>query len=361
MQEHLAGRIAPAIARATALLLAEAEHGFPGLRHEMTFPRAAGFTATQETQATDVFARATMANLLLDIVPLCKDAVTATAFSSIARREADYVAGAKSRDRVGGWSYFPGLPELPPDVDSLAAAMSLFARIAPRHLPLCGDAVALVLADIGSDGAMETWIVAPGDAAADRQRSEWAIEHCWGRGTDVDVVANFHHALFLVDPDRHAAAIRRGAAKVTAMQRFDGAWDASWYSGFNYGSALCLRLLREAGQGEASAAQAFDFIRRMQRRDGSWGGARPIALETACGIWSLTEIDPAGALPEIARAATALLDLQLDDGSWAASPWIKMQIGRATGSISRVATHGNVPITTALCLKASLLADALLR
>ena len=30
----------------------------------------------------------------------------------------------KLTDRDGGWSYFPDLPELPPDLDSLSAAMT---------------------------------------------------------------------------------------------------------------------------------------------------------------------------------------------------------------------------------------------
>ena len=49
----------------------------------------------------------------------------------IAHREARYVAQATLKGRAGGWSYFPDLPELPPDLDSLSAALHLFARVAP--------------------------------------------------------------------------------------------------------------------------------------------------------------------------------------------------------------------------------------
>ena len=357
MSDSLAGPVAQAIARATAFLLAEAAHEFPGLRHEMIFPRAAGFTPVDERQIADVFGRATMANLLLDMADLSQDEVMIAALRSIARREADYVARAKIGGRAGGWSYFPGLPELPPDLDSLAAALSLFARIAPEHLSLCAEPVALALAGAGAGGEMETWIVAPGDPPDDRQRMEWAIDNCWGRGTDVDVLANFHHALFVAAPGRHAETIRRGAAKVIAMQRGDGAWAASWYSGFTYAGALCLRLLRETGVGRTAIASGTDYLRQAQAEDGSWGAKQPQALDTACGVWGLAEADPVGAAAEIRRGVRALLRLQTEDGGWPASPWIQMQIGRATGYVVRVATHENATITTALCLKALLLGE----
>lgn len=344
--------ISEAIARATVFVLAEAERGFVGLRHEMVFPRAAGFTPVEERQVSDVFGRATAANLLLDIAELGRDAEVAAAIREVVRREADYVAGAKAAGRAGGWSYFPGLPELPPDADSLAAALSLFARAAPQHLPLCAEAVALAVDGIAADGSMETWIVAPSDPPAERRRMARAIDTCWGRGTDVDVLANFHHALFLAAPERHQDAIWRGAGRVVALQRGDGAWAASWYSGFTYASGLCLRLLRETGLGAAAVAPAIGFLRRTQAGDGSW---RQLPLETACGVWALAEADPAGSQPEIARGVAALLGLQEADGAWPASPWIQMQIGRATGFILRVATHENRTITTLLCLKALLL------
>ena len=155
---------ADAVERASAYLLIQAEQQFAEVRHVMKFSRAAGFTGLSEVQTGDIFARATLANLLLDIAALAPTAGFASAFCSIARQEAEYIASAKVRNRAGGWSYFPGLPELPPDADSLAAALSLFVRIAPEYTELCREPVEIVLGLAHANGSFETWIVAPQDA-----------------------------------------------------------------------------------------------------------------------------------------------------------------------------------------------------
>ncbi|HEY3838953.1 MAG TPA: hypothetical protein VGL72_20410, partial [Bryobacteraceae bacterium] len=152
--------------RASAYLLAQAEQQFAEVRHVMHFSRAAGFTGVSEQQSSDIFARATLAHLFLDIAQLSGRTELAMLFRGIARGEADYIARSKVANRAGGWSYFPGLPELPPDADSLAAALSLFVRIAPEHVELCREAVEIVLAGAGPDGSLETWIVAPNDVPA---------------------------------------------------------------------------------------------------------------------------------------------------------------------------------------------------
>jgi hypothetical protein len=57
------------------------------------------------------------------------------------------------------------------------------------------------------------------------------------------------------------------------------------------------------------------------------------------------------------RGAAALRERQFEDGSWAASPWIQMEIGRATGKILHVATYQSTVLTTAFCLRALLLSE----
>ncbi len=343
-----------ALERASAYLLAQAEQQFAEVRHEMKFSRAAGFTGSSEEQSGDIFARATLANLFLDIAASAETAEWAAALRNLARREADYIAGARVRDRAGGWSYFPGLPELPPDADSLAAALCLFQRIAPEHIALCREPVELVLAGADADGSFETWIVAPTDAPSDRARMEWAIQNCWGTGADPDVLAHLYYALWLWAPDRYGEAVRRGAAKLIEMQQPDGNWRATWYVGPAYGTALALRLLRVAGMGGQARVRARRFLLEAQREDGSWGDEPSASLQTALSMAALSEAEPGSSAIEAGRGGAALQERQLADGSWPSSPWIQMEIGRATGKILHVATYRSATLTTAFCLRALL-------
>ncbi len=348
-----------AIERASDYLLWQAAAGFAEARHDMTFPREAGFTG-EERQSGDIFVRAVLGSLALDVAELDRaGSARATAFHHVARREADYVASAKLRDRRGGWSYFPDLPEQPPDLDTLSAALSLFTRVAPDHVALCLEPLDLALRGVADDGSVETWIVAPEDAEADRARMTWGIQQCWGTGTDPDVLANFCQALLLADPHGHAGIIARGAAKLVALQQPDGSWLSTWYWGPVYGTVLGVRLLWALAAHEDSLRSALDFLRRAQRGNGAWGGSLgPLPLETALGMWALCTAGGEGTACRVASGCDWLLGVQNPDGSWFSSPWIQMPVGRPTGAIVRVVTHESVAVTTAFCLRSLLAARA---
>jgi squalene-hopene/tetraprenyl-beta-curcumene cyclase len=347
-----------AVERASAFLLVQADQQFAEARHVMKFSRAAGFTGTSEEQSGDIFARATLANLFLDIASLGETPELAAALRGIARREAEYIAHAKVVNRAGGWSYFPDLPELPPDADSLAAALSLFVRIAPEYTELCREPVELVLAGADADGSFETWIVAPEDAPSDRTRMQWAIQSCWGSGPDPDVLAHLYYALWLWAPARYGHAIRLGASKLIEMQQPNGAWRATWYVAPAYGTGLAVRLLLKIGMGGDARGRAYRYLADTQREDGAWGDESSAPLQTALSMSALRDAEPGSISSQMVRGAAALRAHQQADGSWLPSPWIQMEIGRATGKILRVAKYQSATLTTAFCLRALLLAGS---
>ena len=346
-----------AITRAKQYLLVQAEHHFAETCHTMVFPRWAGFSVKKEEQASDVFARAVLADILLDVAEMDDEAGQFRVdWESIALREAQYVAQAKLRDRAGGWSYFPDLPELPPDADSLAAALRLFARIAPEYVSLCVEPVELVLQDAQPDGALNTWIIAPTDAPAQRRLMEKGVRRYWGRGTDIGVCARFYLALWANDPMRYGRAIRRGAQHIQGQQRPDGAWATTWYWGTAYGTGLCLRLLRDVGIGDLTQSKAVDFLQRSQREDGGWGTWQTVPLDTAHAIWAIAQVGAVQQATDIERAVHCLLDYQAEEGYWNPSPWIKMDVGRAQGTVRHTLTYQSTTLTTAFCLRSLLLA-----
>ena len=185
-----------AIERAKRHLLSQAEAGFPETRHTMQFPRREGFHARKEEHSSDVFARAVLAGVLLDIRELSdSDEHFKDTLQEIAHREARYVAQATLKGRVGGWRYFPDLPELPPDLDSLSAALHLFTRVAPEYTTLCEEPVRIALEGLLPDGSLKTWIISSKDPKEPLTWMKEAISLHWGDAIDVEVCARFFLAL----------------------------------------------------------------------------------------------------------------------------------------------------------------------
>ena len=147
----------------------------------------------------------------------------------------------------------------------------------------------------------------------------------------------------------------RGASSLLDMQKPDGSWRASWYVGPAYGTGLAVRLLRVIGIGADARLRAQRFLLEEQQADTGWGTGSAMPLQTALSLTALWETEPGANLVEMRRGAATLREQQLADGSWTASPWIQMEIGRATGKVLRVATYQSAILTTALCLRALLL------
>jgi len=315
----------PATGRARAFLRSAAEAGFPEARHDMTFPHGVGFTGAQERQSGDIFSRAILGGLLLDIAQASGDAE----LRSAALEQADYVATQKLKDCAGGWSYFPGLPELPPDLDSLAAAIALFARIAPQHLALCEEPIQTALALRQPDGSIPSFLIADGDDPGRRSAMLRGVQLYWGNTPDADVLARFYSALLLLDRSLHAPLAP--LAWLASQQQPDGSWLVPWYVGPWYGTRLCTELFLAVDPAHPAAVAALQFLRSV--------GPGATALDIAFSE----------------GPKDALAGLQEADGSWPPSPWIQMPMGRPTGRVIRTLRWQSRTLTTAFCLRALLL------
>lgn len=104
-------------------LLQQHAAGYADAAHRVSFPRRKGFTADHPLQCGDVFVRAIIAEALCD----ARDAGFHDPSASLGL-ECDYLLERRRRDGIGGWSYFPDLPELPSDIDDLSQIMQVLAR-----------------------------------------------------------------------------------------------------------------------------------------------------------------------------------------------------------------------------------------
>lgn len=322
----------------------------------MDFPRLAGFGAGPERQRSDLFARAVLAGLLLD---LADDALDDPAWQAelrgLARAEADRLAAARLPDRTGGWSYFPALPELPPDLDSLAGAIGLFARIAPMHLPLCAPAIDLALGGRRADGSVGTWLIGIDDPPAARALMCRGVDRFWGDTVDVEVCARFHAALALAEPAGHRSAVEGGIRHLLQAQRDDGSWSCTWYCSPVVATEFALALLNRQSAGDAARRRALRHLIDRQHAEGCWGSSGAPGVDTALAVALLALVDPTespDASHAVARGLAWLCDRQTLRGTWKPAPWIRMEVGRAQGTAAYTATFGCESLSTALGLRA---------
>lgn len=343
--------LSPLARQALAVLRAGWEQAFAPAMHVMHFPRAQGFQGEQERYTGDVFARALITDALQDA-----DAVLGGELGPMIAREIAYLIGVRRQDGIGGWSYFPDLIELPPDIDDLAQVMLALMRAGQDPLRYGGAALETALRDgSGADGAIDTWIIPRGQrSAAQACQSEW-VRLAWGGGPDVEVMANLLHVLGLLDGARHAQAIVAGANYIAARQEHDGAWRSSWYHGPFYGTYQCLRLLAGIVPHHPAVRRACAFLLERQRPDGAWG-LQPDGdgdpLSTALAVLALHASRCAGHL-EAARAGLRSMAALGQGAPWPAVPFIRMDLGRASGHVHQTLTYQSDLVTSAFVLKAA--------
>ena len=331
--------------------------GFGEARHVMEFPGELGFGGPQY-QRGDVFQRAIIADVLCDADEL---------LDGVLRPILEHEIGYLLSRRVGrcGWSYFPELPELAADADDLAQIMQVLWHTG--HLKeiqqYCGVPLSIVLDDSAHpDGSFETWIIPRAERTASETRQAEFAQKMWGTGPDPDVMANLLYALALVDRDRYSRQIKAGTEWLSNCQSHDGSWSSTWYHGPYYGTYTSLRLLSLVSPESEAVQSATDFLRRQRNGDGGWGdGGGSNALDTSLALLALSAVQTSGGENhEIANPALAFLGECVNaDGSWPACEFIKMDTGRATGTVSPILSYGSRTVTTAFVLKACLAWHAL--
>jgi len=327
-----------AMGAALEALLAEQREGFSQAVHNLHLPR---MNRQQEVQPALLFFRAVALDAMLD----ARDAGFAVPETMISS-EALKVLQSKHRLLRGGWSYIPGVPELPPDADDNGQVIQVLLRIGGRGLAAaCEEPIRMSLDAMDPNGAVATWTVDPrGDTQADEAvRAYLSVMGGWG--VHPEVVANFAYGVSLYDPVRFAAPLRDIASYLEKAQNADGSWTSKWYDGPFYGTFRAAAVLMRVRPASLSVESARDFVLTQRRHDGSWGEPLNSPLSTAFALLALKELGLARE-PAYEHGVEHLKTKQCRSGHWPACQWIHFP------SLDGEIAYGSETITTAFCLKA---------
>jgi squalene-hopene/tetraprenyl-beta-curcumene cyclase len=348
------GVVEGAIQRALINLSDARGDDFSELVHRMSFPREAGFMSG-DLCLGDVFQRAVV----------CKTLAMARSRYDVDEQslqaDLDYLISQQD-PASGAWKYFPTLGELPPDADDLAQVLLAFLELGYSGAHTVFSR-ALVMIDQLIDpesGRAPTWLVLPEASDPESRLYRAAIERWWGDGSDPEVVGNLMFALWSLDQVRFMPWLTRACSWLASTQNEEGWWDSTWYWGRAYGTWMAVRALASVALHEPALKRASDYWIGSQAEGDLHPGTQS-PLEAAFSLEIGIELARIGLLPNLEllrRNAHSLCDCQAIDGSWDASPFIRMDIHRAATQRGLVQpkyiSYGSRGITTAYCIHALL-------
>ena len=298
------------------------------LPHYMWLSRKDGFDSGDQIHRGEVFQR----SLLLDCLSFAFD-LNDKQWQDFLRQEWKTLVEWKREDGVSGWSYFPEVAEIAPDIDDLAQVMIFLIRSGMQvNIDLhCKSSIDLITTQREQEtGVWETWIVPVRSRTSEEQKQEWMNTQFWGRGPDVEVVANFAYALYLWDLDKYQESLDGSLEYLIRQQHHQGYWKSRWYFGHFYGTYKCIKFLFAGGRSvqHPEIKKVRSYLLGSQNTDGGFGlekGIKSDALSTAFGILILRFF---GQLEQkaIDKAKNYLVLSQNGNGCWPAVPFIQPKL-----------------------------------
>jgi hypothetical protein len=244
------------------------------------------------------------------------------------KKEWTTILGLRSRRRAGAWAYFSDVPELADDIDDLAQVIQLMKHFGREDQieRYCTKAVELVLEHRSiEEGVWETWIVPIKNRTPLEEKQEWLNTRLWGRGPDVEVVANFAYSLFSWRPKQYCTVVKRSSDYLISQQLPEGYWKSRWYVGKLYGTYQCVRLIRLVAPQKTHVFQkALAFTLSMQKSDGGFSKDENDVSDPLSTAFALLILGNLGyqSSEVYTRALGYLKQSQNEDGSWAPCPFI---------------------------------------
>ncbi len=301
------------------------DSNYVDLKHYMYLGELDDFCNENDVHESDTFQRTILNDCLLDIL-IKENSLDQNYFYF--KNELDYLISKVNKDDIGGWSYFPSVKEISADIDDLGQVIQLFFKLGRNDLieKYCLSPVETAISDrTCENGGIETWIL-PKNNLNDLQKIQNEFNtNKWGKGPDVEVVANFIYSLHLIDKKKYKPQIINAINYIIAQQNEEGFWESRWYYGRYYGTFVCLRLLKEYENSTKSQIEkALEFIRKTQNSDGSFSNEKTSkdSLNTAYALLCLKLFLKDSSLHNVKIAENYLKKTQ-SNGFWMDSDFIK--------------------------------------
>lgn len=288
---------------ALAYILDQANRHFPEIKHLMFLGASEGFNNSTNVHVGDVFQRA----MLLDALQTYAEASPPNeSIQRLISDETNYLLAQRLKGDVEGWSYFPTVKEIAPDIDDLGQIMQCLANGGHRDTlkATCFPLIDFLVKNNfdTTAGAYETWLVPREDRTANQCTQDNFNRTKWGTGPDPEVIANLIHGVALSQYSLPSSQYTSCLDYLVKSQAEDGSWLSRWYFGPYYGTYVVARALQPTKVGAGARQKARDYLLSRQLANGSY---EDNLLHTALGSLALhhcSEPEDAEALQ--ARMAT---------------------------------------------------------
>lgn len=345
-----------AISRCIDYLEDQQRTGYYEATHQLQFPNIHSRYNDYNFHEGVIFQRAIICDALLD----AQD----TDFKINSKglvQDIQLLINSKCTDVAGGWRYFPTLQYLPPDADDLGQIVQVLVRTQVDNISeLVDEAIELIFTQGKySNGSFETWIIDLNDQSDVNRLILKAIENMWGKGPDVEVMANLLYALNIYNHKKYHSEIKEGCEFIISSQVSPGYWNSTWYIDKFYATFVCSRLISIIFPSSSILSNAYAFIAGSQKQDGAWGDKEGDPLQTSFALLSLMAIMLSGRTVNravIDKGIEYIVSSQTEQGSWRGTPFIQMNTNRVDTQrgkgYPKTITYKSDTITSAFCLKA---------
>ncbi len=189
----------------------------------------------------------------------------------------------------------------------------------------CLNAIDVAINDRSlENGGIETWIIPKKNLTKKQKKQDLFNSTKWGKGPDLEVVANFLYSLALFDHRKYSSIIEKGINYIVAEQKEKGFWESRWYYGNYYGTYVSLRLLNLFPNLYITEKQKVkNFLIDSQNDDGSFDINHSKNLSTSFAIFCIDFLNDDSLLEMKKKAQLFLSKQQQADGSWSAENFIR--------------------------------------
>lgn len=266
------------------------KNGFPDATLHSFFPNIEGFEFNKRYYKADVFQRAVICDLIIDINREINNNL-----SPFIDYEINYLLNQLRSN--GGWNYYENLEYQPNDADTTAQVMQVLIKTKQRTLISEKTIKAidnLLEPQVEEKGRISTWLLPPSETQSSKEKRQgqflkYYTNHDYDKSIDLEVIANLLFALLLFDEKKYSKSINLGIEFLESNQNPNGGWTSTWYWGDYYGTYICLRLLTKAKAKSKSIDKAKEFLLKDVNFNKTWGYKKSIddPLNTAFALISL--------------------------------------------------------------------------